>query len=68
MNRRRQLASFKIDFGRYRGKCLADVPRDYLDWILAEHHDATIRWMVAQYIALVGKGRAAGEVGADVEP
>mgnify|MGYP001588246841 CR=1 FL=1 len=55
-HRRCELANFRIDFGMYRGRRLSQVPRDYLDWIIAECHDKTVVWMVNQYIAICRQG------------
>lgn len=48
----RELAKTKLDFGRYKGATLSQVPHSYLNWLVAECHDVTYRWLVAEYLKL----------------
>lgn len=52
--RRRLLASFTLSFGKYSGKRLSDVPRDYLLWSVKEADgipDADA-WAIQQFLAV----------------
>lgn len=51
--RQRTLSALKeyvIQFGSHNGKCLDDIPRDYLEWLLSATEET--REMVSQYLRL----------------
>lgn len=52
--RRHILATFTLSFGRYSGKRLGDVPRDYLLWAVKEADgvpDAD-SWAIRQFLSI----------------
>jgi uncharacterized protein (DUF3820 family) len=52
-NRRNQLASFTLSFGRYHGKTLKSIPRSYLRWLVrAEGIPIGDVWAVSQFLGL----------------
>lgn len=52
-HRRQNLATFTLSFGRYMGKRLCDVPRDYLLWAVKEADSVpdADTWAISQYLA-----------------
>lgn len=52
MNRWKELSGWKLTFGKHRGQTLAQVPKDYLWWVVnkAECVSATDKWVIAEYL------------------
>lgn len=49
--RLKTLGSFLLDFGKYKGLTLSELPGDYLRWLSQEFHgDPTIKWAAKQYL------------------
>src|SRR5262249_27580727 len=46
------IGSFRLPYGRHRGRLLTECPVDYLIWFADEHHSPTIRLLARQAIGL----------------
>ncbi len=50
-SRRSQLGDFPIVTGKYSGRSLRSVPRDYLRWLLdCGHPSEADQWAIGQYL------------------
>ena len=45
-------SEFRMSFGKHKGKILADVPDDYLQWLLGRDHWAATRIAVERHLKL----------------
>jgi uncharacterized protein (DUF3820 family) len=58
---RRALANTPMIGGRFNGRPLKEVPRSYLEWIMANRSfDPATRWLVARYLGSLLRTEAAG--------
>lgn len=52
-SRNKQLRSFSLSFGKYAGKPLQSIPRDYLEWMVAAPRiPAADVWAAKQFLRL----------------